>query len=103
MLTEQTFLASVTFADSKGKPAKVDGAPVWATDNSDVLTIAPAADGMSCQVTSSIIAGAAKLKVSADADLGAGVVLIEGTLDVTVDARPATSVVITAGPATDTP
>ena len=37
MLTEQMMPVSVKFTDSKGKAAKVDGAPTWATDNSDVL------------------------------------------------------------------
>src|SRR5262245_57615843 len=40
---------SVRFTDSKGNPAAVEGAPEWSCDNTDVLALAPAADGMSCE------------------------------------------------------
>jgi hypothetical protein len=36
--------------DRRGRPATLDGLPVWATDDSDRLTLTPSADGMSCVV-----------------------------------------------------
>jgi hypothetical protein len=103
MLTEQQFTVSVKYTDSKGKAAKVDGTPTWATDNSDILTLTPAADGLSCLVVSGIVPGSAKVLNSADADLGAGVALITGTLDVSVSARPATNVTLTGDSPVDVP
>lgn len=103
METEQEYTLSVTFLNDKQKPAPVDGVPVWATDNSDILTLTPAPDGMSCLVQSTTISGTAKVQLTADADLGAGVASIIGTDDVTVTQRPATTVVLTPGPVSDTP
>src|SRR5262245_15536781 len=69
---------SVEFLDSKGNPASVDGVPVWMTDNSDLLALAPSADGMSCEVSAVGPIGAASAQVTADADLGSGIVNIFG-------------------------
>jgi hypothetical protein len=105
--TEQFTTLSVVFLDDKKKPAKVDGVPAWATDNSDLLTIEPAADGMSCKVTTGIMPSTPslnpKVKVSADADLGTGVALIEGVTEFVIQSRPATTVELSATPPQDTP
>lgn len=70
---------SVTFSvsgpkDAKGKPAKLDGTPVWSLDdatNAQITSTAP--DGLSCVVHLSDNPSATQLTVTADADLGAGV------------------------------
>lgn len=93
----------VEFKDAKGNPAKVDGVPAWATDNSDVLALEPAADGLSCNVKAAGVIGTAKVQVSADADLGAGVELVIGTLEIEVVAGKAATVVLTPGTVSEQP
>lgn len=97
------FPIAVELLDDKKKPAKVDGVPVWATDNPAILTLEPAADGLSCVVKSTGVLGTATVQFAADADLGAGTKDIIGTLEVEVTARGATTVVLTPGPVTDIP
>ncbi len=64
---------SIAFVDAKGKPAKVDGVPVWtASDPTIVDSITPAADGMSAKIHILDNIGASQLTVNADVDLGAG-------------------------------
>lgn len=88
---------SVAFVDAAGNPAVVDGAPQWLTGNSEILALAPAADGLSCVVNAAGPLGTATVSVSADADLGSGSTTISGSLDVTVIAGAAVTVDITAG------
>lgn len=74
--------------DAEGRPAQVDGVPVWASSNSTVLSVKPAADGMSA-VVDTVAPGVARITVKADADMGAGVAEITGfTEDVTVSVGP---------------
>lgn len=82
--------------DKKGKPALVDGVPVWASSDETVVTVSPAGDGMSA-VASGVAPGSARIVVTADADLGAGVTPLTGTLDFTVTAGAAATITITAG------
>lgn len=94
---------SVSFVDKKGNPAKVDGVPQWATDNSDVLLLEPAADGLSCNVKAVGMIGTGMVQVTADADLGAGFTPIIGTLQVDVTGGTAATVVLTPGSPTEQP
>lgn len=105
--TDQNFPNVVlTITDSKGRPAKVDGVPVWASSDETVLTVAAAADGMSA-VVDTVAAGMARITVSADADLGAGVTEIIGVSeDVNVTIGPssvATTVALNLGAPVDKP
>ncbi len=74
---------SVTFSvsgpvDAKGKPAKLDGVPVWALDDSTNAQItSQAAEGLSCVVHISDNPSATQLTVTADADLGQGVTTLQ--------------------------
>lgn len=88
---------SVAFTDKKGNPAPVDGVPTWSTDNSEVLALTPAADGLSCVVAAVGPLGSATVTLQADADLGEGVVSIVGSLSVNVTAGSATVVALTPG------
>lgn len=99
----QQFSVSVAFVDKKGNPAPVDGTPQWSTDNTDVLKVTAAPDGMSATVAAVGAIGSASITLSADADLGAGVVPLVGTLAVNVTAGQAASVVLTPGPVTEQP
>lgn len=78
-ITTDDFFPNVALAitDAKGRAAPVDGVPVWASSDETVLSVVAAADGMSA-IVSSVGAGTARISVSADADLGAGVVEITG-------------------------
>lgn len=80
---DATANAAVAYVDAKGKPAKVDGAPVWSSSDEAILTVVAAADGMSAVVTP-VDLGTAQVKIVADADLGAGVTEIITLGDVEV-------------------
>jgi hypothetical protein len=82
--------------DAKGKPAPVDGLPVWASSDETIITVAAAPDGMSA-VAAAVAPGVARIAVTADADMGSGVAAITGTLDVTVTPGGAISINILPG------
>jgi hypothetical protein len=103
MNTTQEFVVTIKPVDRKGNPAPVDGTPTWLTDNADVVALEPSNDGLSCKVTAVGIPGTASIQVTADADLGSGVVPIVGITDVEVTPAPATTIVLTPGPVTDQP
>ena len=87
--TDQHFPSvTVAFTNAAGAPASVDGVPVWASSDETVLKAIVSADGMTADVTT-VAAGVARISVTADADLGAGVVSITGVSeDVNVTLGP---------------
>ena len=93
---DQKVLLSIQPVDAKGQPAVVDGAPTWASSDETVVTLEVASDGMSA-VASGVTPGAARVVVTADADLGSGVTPLSGSLDFTITAGNAVSLTITAG------
>jgi hypothetical protein len=97
LLTDtQKVTLSIQPVDAKGFPAKVDGVPVWSVSDGSVANLVAAADGLSCEVFAGF-PGTAQVVVEADADLGAGVTPLTGTLDLIVEAGAAVSLVVTAG------
>src|SRR5262245_36595978 len=100
--TQQQVL-SVRFTDARGNAAPVDGAPVWAVDNPNVLAITPAADGLSCTIAAVGPLGNARVSIQADCDMGAGYEAVAGVFDVEVVAGRASAVVITGGPISEQP
>lgn len=87
--TDQKFPSvALTITNSKGDPAPVDGVPVWASSDSTVLSVSPAADGMSADVET-VAPGTARITVSADADTGTGVSTITGVSE---------DIIVTLGP-----
>lgn len=103
--TDQTFPnAFLTITKNDGSPGSVDGIPVWASSDETVLAVRPAADGMTA-VVGPVAAGTARITVTADADLGAGVITITGiSKDVEVSTGPlslATTIVIDLGTPVD--
>lgn len=101
---------TVTFSvsgpvDAKGKPAKLDGVPVWALDDeTNAQIVAQAPNGLSCDVHLSDNPSATQLTVKADADLGAGVVELTGVAVINIVAGDAVSLgEVTAGPITPDP
>lgn len=93
---EQKVLVTVTPVTAAGKPAKLDGKPTWTVSVGD-STIQPADDGMSCELISSDTPGDTTIVVSADADLGAGVVTVSDAVNLTVVGAMATSLGLTVG------
>lgn len=83
--------------DVKGNPAQVDGVPVWESSAPDVIEIVPKPDGLSATAKAKGIIGAARITVSADADLTNGVKHISGYLDINVVAGEAVTIEIIAG------
>jgi hypothetical protein len=98
----QQFDATLAITNAAGAAATVDGVPVWASSDATVLTVTAAADGMSA-VIPCVAPGTARVTVTADADMGAGIVTITGVSEdivVTLDPANAASVVtLTLGPA----
>jgi hypothetical protein len=88
--------ASVVFKDKNGNVAKVDGKPNWAFDQAEVADLSVSDDGMSAFLKAKAV-GAGKLQVSADADLGEGIVTIIGEADLIVEAEQAEVVEISFG------
>lgn len=87
--TSQMFSATLVITDSTGAVAPVDGVPVWATSDGTVISVTAAADGMSAKIPC-IAPGTARVSVTADADLGAGVVTLTGVSeDIIVTLDPA--------------
>lgn len=88
---------SIQPTDVKGNPAAIDGVPVWSVSDATILSVTPAADGLSAVIVANGPVGTSQVNVQADADLGAGTTTITGTLDVQVTASEATALGITAG------
>lgn len=63
---------------ASGKPATVDGIPVWTVTSGDAI-VEPDADGLGAFIISADAPGTAEWKVEADADLGEGVRTITAT------------------------
>lgn len=97
MTTIDQFNVTVAPKDAKGNPAPIEN-PQWLTDNTDVLSLTPSSDGLSCLVKSVGIPGTANVQFSSDAKIGEGEVILMGTLAVTVGPAQAVTVELVAGP-----
>lgn len=95
--TTQQFLLTINPTDKRGKPAPVDGAPVWASSNEAVATVVPNPGGLSALVVAQGI-GDYTVSVSADADLGAGVTTLTATDSGSVTQGEATAIGFVVGP-----
>jgi hypothetical protein len=89
----------------RGGPAKFDGTPEWFSDNSDVLRLEPAADGMSCYVyaVGPLTDSPVNVTMRADADLGAGVRPLLGTISFEITAGEAALIELQDDPAEEEP
>jgi len=93
---------TVGFVDAAGNPATVEGAPAWASSDEAIVTISDvAADGLSAFAVAVGPLGTAQVSVTADADLGEGVVPVIGVLDIEVAASQAVSAAVAAGEPVD--
>lgn len=97
---EMTYTQKTTvtpkFFDKDGHPTKVDGAPAWFADNTDVISLEPASDGLSCVIKSVGAIGTANITMQADAKIGEGTSDLFGTLSINVIAGEATQVTLEA-------
>ena len=100
--TTQQFRITPNIIDRKGKPAPVDGEPVYASSNEAVASVVPDAGGLSALVVAQGV-GSYTVSVSADADLGQGVKTITAQDDGSVSLGEAVSVGFTVGPVEEQP
>lgn len=92
---DEQVTAFLNIKDIKGQPAQVEkGSIVWAAPN--FVEVVPAEDGLSANIKA-LSLGANAISVSADADLGDGVVTISRQFDVSVIASQAAVIDITVG------
>ena len=104
MTDAQQVQMTVAFADSRGNPTGPPAGaqpPQWLVDNTTLLSLTPAADGLSCTVAAlgPLGTGTVSVKVG-DAS---GNPLASGSIDVTIIGGAPTQVVITPGAPTDIP
>jgi len=81
--TDQNFpnvLLEIMDSHVPPRPALVEGVPVWASSDETVLLVTPSVDGMSAMIDT-VAPGTARITVSADADLGEGVVPLTGVTE----------------------
>lgn len=98
----QQFDVTITPVTRTGKPAPVDGDPVWASSNEAAATVIPKPGTLSATVVAQAV-GDYSISASVDADLGAGVTTIVGVDSGVVTQGIATAVGLTAGPITEQP
>ena len=104
MSDSQQVTLSVSFADKRGNPVPAPvGAqpPSWLVDNAALLSLTPAADGLSCVAASVGPLGTATVSVKvSDAQ---GNALASGSLGVTVIGGAPATVVVTPGTPSEQP
>ena len=86
---DQTGTARFAPKDRAGNPALIDGAPSWLIDRADLADLAFSLDGLTCAIVPKGALGTLTLSVSADADLGEGVVNLVGSAEVEIVAGQA--------------
>jgi hypothetical protein len=87
---------TVETLDSKGRPAPIDGVPVYTNSDPVVADLFVAGDGTSGTITWAD-AGTATISVAVDADLGEGVRTLTASVDVVCGAAEAVSVAFVVG------
>jgi hypothetical protein len=97
MTVTQKVHATIQPVDAHGNSAPVDGIPVWTVSDATMLSVAPGADGMTCDILAVGKVGDAQATVTCDADMGAGVVEITGVVDFHLLAAQAVGVSVNVG------
>lgn len=92
----QKVTGSVSFTDKFGKPARVDGAPIWSVNDETLCSMVVAEDGMSAEFTA-LAEGGVLVNLEADADLGEGVKKIIGQGSINILPLEAIAAVISFG------
>lgn len=87
---EQKVQVTLNPTTEAGNPGSIDGVPTWTVISGDA-TLEVAEDGMSAFLVSGAADVNSVIEVSADADLGEGVVPVTDTLDLAVVAASISS------------
>ena len=93
---EEKVLVTLAPLTAAGNPANLDGAPVWAVVEGGDATLEVAADGLSAFLVSGAAGVTSQVTVTADADLGEGIVTITDTIDLAVVAAGASALGLVA-------
>lgn len=94
--SEEKILVTLSPKTAAGNDASVEN-PVWSVVSGDA-TLVPSEDGLSCELVSGA-SGINEIKVTADADLGEGVVEISSDITLAVTSPLAADLGITVGAA----
>lgn len=95
---EQQVPITATPMTSSGRPAQVDGPLRVTVQSGDATFLQNPAEPLVFRVVSGDAPGTTEYLVEADADLGAGVTLIQDTVTYTVTSETATSFGLASGP-----
>jgi hypothetical protein len=87
---EQKVLVTLAPTTAAGNPATLDGTPVWTVVSGDA-TLEVAEDGLSAFLVSGAADVTSQVEVTADADLGEGVVTLTDVIDLAVVAAQASA------------
>ena len=99
----QQFKVEIQAMDKTGNPGTLAGVPAWSSSDPAIVTVAPAADGLSAIVSATGKLGAAQVVVTADGDQASGATTITNTIHVQVIGGKAVSLHFTVGTATEIP
>ena len=99
----QQFEVQIQPMDKVGNPGTLARGPVWSASDPTILSVVPAADGMSAVVSAVGKMGVAQVNVTAAGDSTPGVNTITGTVDVQVVGGKAVSLHFAVGTATEIP
>lgn len=102
LTNEQQIVVTLSPKTAKGKPAKIDGVPVWTVQSGD-STVQPADDGLSATLVSADTDGDTVILVEADADMGSGFQALDAGITVVVTEPQAADLGLTVGEPTDKP
>jgi hypothetical protein len=95
MTNSQKATARIKPVGTGGRPAVLDGVPVWASADETLAAVVASDDGLSAEITPTGPIGTVRVTVTGDADLGQGVTPIFGTLDVDITAGTAVGIEVT--------
>lgn len=102
MKFNQKVKVSLAIKSADGKPAKVDGLPVWTVSNPDAVEMTVADDGLSADFKSKEVEDLLNsISVEADADRGEGVRKIVGVAALPVVGPDAEVLELSVGEAED--
>jgi hypothetical protein len=96
LTNEQKVNITLSPKTDSGKPATLDGAPVWSVVSGD-STVVVAEGGLSADLVSSDTPGDTTFLIEADADLGDGVESLQDTITLTVAGANAKNLGISVG------
>jgi hypothetical protein len=92
----QKVLLTLRPLSAAGHLALVDGVPIWTSTPGNIVTLVPAASGMSCSVISNQI-GITQIRITADIAIGPSVKTLDTTFDIQVIASGVMGLGITSG------